>query len=152
MRKIEFTPEVIEQLQYESVYNERPIVRRRMFTLLLKSRNLAHKEIAATLGISETTVREYFDLYLEGGVEALKEVGYKGKENLLRARRDEIIAALEANPPATLKEAREVIKEVTGLERSLPQVSAFLQEHKIIRRKVKQIPDKADSSAGGFQN
>lgn len=147
MRKIEFTPEVIEQLRYESIHNEHYIVRRRMLALLLKSRGLLHKEIAEILGISETTLREYFDLYLAGGVEALKTLGYQGKENLLRERKDEIIAALEAKPPATLKEARAIIKEVTGLERSLPQVSAFLAEHKVIRRKVKQIPAKADIEA-----
>lgn len=147
MRKIEFTPEVIEQLRYESIHHEHYIVRRRMLALLLKSRELLHKEIAEILGISETTVREYFDLYLNGGIEALKELHYQGKDNLLRERKDEILAALEANPPATLKEARAVIKKVTGLERSLPQVSEFLDEHKVIRRKVKQIPAKADVAA-----
>lgn len=147
MRKIEFTPEVVEQLRYESIQNEHYMVRRRMFALLLKSRGLLHKEIAEILGISETTLREYFDLYLAGGVEALKTLGYQGQGNPLRDRKDEIIAALEANPPATLKEARTVIKEVTGLDRSLPQVSAFLTEHKVIRRKVKQIPAKADIEA-----
>lgn len=147
MRKIEFTSEVIEQLRYESIHNEHYIVRRRMLALLLKSRRLLHKEIAETLGISGTTLREYFDLYLKGGVEALKELHYQGKDNLLRARKDEIIVALEANPPATLKEAQAIIKEVTGLERSLPQVSKFLDEHKIIRRKVKPIPAKADIQA-----
>ncbi len=147
MRKIEFTPEIIEQLRYESIHHEHHIVRRRMLALLLKSRGLLHKEIAEILGISETTLREYFDLYLAGGVEALKELHYHGKENLLRAHKDEIIAALEANPPTTLREARAIIKAVTGLERSLPQVSAFLQEHKVIRRKVKPIPAQADIQA-----
>jgi transposase len=54
---------------------------------------------------------------------------------------------LEADPPATLKEAQAQIKEVVGLERSLTQVSAFLKENKIVRRKVKQIPAKADVKA-----
>lgn len=54
---------------------------------------------------------------------------------------------MEADPPATLKEAQAKIKEVTGLERSLTQVSAFLEENKIVRRKVKQIPAKADVDA-----
>jgi transposase len=147
MRRIEFTEEDIEQLAYESIYHEHPIVRRRMQALHLKSQELPHGQIADILGISGTTLRTYFDLYLEGGIEALKELGYQGKANLLRENKDELIAAFEANPPATLKEAQAVIKRVTGLERSLTQVSAFLKENKIVRRKVKQIPAKADVEA-----
>jgi transposase len=144
MRRIEFTKEEIKRLSYESIYHEHHIVRRRMQALLLKSQGLPHQEIAEILDISPSTLREYFDLYLAGGIEALKELHYQGKPNLLRAKKDEIIAALEADSPSTLKEAQAKIKEVTGLGRSLTQVSEFLKENKIVRRKMKQIPAKAD--------
>lgn len=85
--------------------------------------------------------------YVEGGIESLKQLNYHGKENLLREKKDEIIFALEADPPSSLKQAQAKIKEVTGLKRSLPQVNEFLNENKIIRRKVKQIPAKADVDA-----
>jgi transposase len=147
MRRIEFTEEEIKQLTHESIYHEHPVVRRRMYALRLKAEELPHEKIADILGICTTTLCDYFDLYVEGGTEALKELHYRGKANLLRERKDEIIAALEKNPPATLKEAQAVIKEATDLERSLTQVSAFLKEHKVVRRKVKQIPDKADVEA-----
>lgn len=147
IRHIEFTEEEIKQLAYWSIHHEHPIVRRRMQALLLKSQKLPHGKIASILGISTTTLRSYLDLYIEGGIEALKELHYQGKANLLRENKDVIIAALEANPPATLKEARDIIKGATGLGRSLIQVSAFLKEHKIARRKVKQIPAKADVEA-----
>jgi transposase len=87
MRKIEFTKEEIKQLSYESIYHEHHIVRRRMQALLLKSQGLLHQEIAEILNISETTLREYFDLYTEGGIEALKELHYQGKANLLREKK-----------------------------------------------------------------
>jgi len=99
-----------------------------MQALLLKSQGVRHQDIAEILGISGTTLREYFDLYLAGGVEALKELHYQGKANLLVEKKDEIITALEADPPATYKEAQAKIKEVTGLERSLPQVREFLKK------------------------
>jgi transposase len=73
-------------------------------------------------------MRNYFDLFLEGRVEALKRLGYKGKRNLLMERKDEIIGMLEANPPTTYKEAQARIKEATGLLRSLPQVCEFLKK------------------------
>jgi transposase len=128
MRKIEFTQEQIKQLSYESIHQEHYLVRRRMQALLLKSQGLLHKDIVEILSISETTLREYLDLYLAGGVEALKELHYQGKANLLAEKKEEIIAALEANPPATYKEAQAKIKEVTGLERSVPQVREFLKK------------------------
>ena len=128
MRKIEFSQEQIKRLSYESIHQEHYLVRRRMQALLLKSQGLRHKDIAEVLSISETTLREYLDLYLAGGVEALKELHYQGKANKLAEKRDEIIAALEANPPATYKEAQAKIKEVTGLQRSVPQVREFLKK------------------------
>jgi len=35
---------------------------------------------------------------------------------------------LEANPPATRKEAQARIKALTGIQRSLPQVGEFLKK------------------------
>ena len=128
MRKIEFSQEQIKQLSYESIHQEHYLVRRRMQALLLKSQGLRHKDIVEILSISETTLREYLDLYLAGGVEALKELHYQGKANLLAEKKAEIIAALEANPPATYKEAQAKIKEVTGLQRSVPQGREFLKK------------------------
>jgi len=147
MRRIEFSSEGIKQLSYQSIHHAHHIVRRRMQALLLKSQDLEHKEIGQILGISQTTLREYFELYIDGGIEALKKLNYQGHPSQLQEKKDEIIVALEADPPATLKQAQAKIKTVTGLERSLPQVSEFLKENKIIRRKVKQIPAKADVEA-----
>jgi len=144
MRNIEFSQEEIKQLSYQSIHHEHHIVRRRMQALLLKSLGLKHKKIGGILDISQPTLQAYFDLYIEGGLEALKQLNYRGQANLLRERKDEIISALEADPPSSLKQARSKIKEVTGLGRSLPQVNEFLRENKIFRRKVKQIPAKAD--------
>ncbi len=128
MRHIEFTEEELKRIAHESVYHGHPIVRRRMQSLLLKSQGLLHQEIVKILGISPTTLRSYFDLFLEGGVEALERLGYKGKRNLLMEKKDEIIVNLEANPPATYKEAQAKIQTVTGLKRSLPQVREFLKK------------------------
>ena len=144
MRKIEFSPAEVQQLSYQNIHHPHHIVRRRMQALLLKSQNLAHQEIGEILGISQTTVRDYLDLYLTGGLEALKTLNYQGQRSQLHQKKDDIIAALEADPPATLKQAQAKIKTVTGLERSLTQVSAFLKETKLIRRKVKPMPAKAD--------
>ena len=87
MRKIEFTSAEIKQLSYESIHHQHHIVRRRMQALLLKSQGVLHKEIAEILEISETTVRTYFDLYLVGGLKALKTLQYQGQPSQLHQLR-----------------------------------------------------------------
>lgn len=133
MRQIEFTEEEISQLSHESVYHEHPIVRRRMQALRLKAQGLSHATIGKMLGICPTTLRKYFDTFLNppenvGRVAALKSLNYKGKPNRLMEKREEIIADLEAKPPATRKEAQARIKALTGIQRSLPQVGEFLKK------------------------
>ena len=128
MRWIAFTEEEIKQLAHESIHYPHHIVRRRMEALLLKSQGMSHKDIATRLDISGTTLRTYFDLFIAGRVEALKQLHHRGKRNLLQERKDEIIACLEQAPPATLKEAQAKIEVATGLKRSLSQVSAFLKK------------------------
>jgi hypothetical protein len=101
-----------------------------MQALWLKSQGLPNfileirlpQEIVKTLGISPTTLRSDFrfssmkfgDLFGEGRVEALKRFGCQGQRNLRRERKDEMIVNLEANPPATDKEAQAQIQTVTG--------------------------------------
>ena len=99
MRKIEFSQEEIKQLSYESIYHEHHIVRRRMQALLLKSQGLLHKEIADILNINESTLREYLDLYIEGGIDALKALHYQGKANLLREKKTRSSPRLRRSRP-----------------------------------------------------
>ncbi len=131
MRQIEFSQDDIKQLSYESVHHPHPMVRRRMQALLFKAQGMSHKDIGLYLDISQTTLRKYFDLYLSGGVAALKQLHYQGKTNHLLQQKEVIVAAMEANPPSTLKQAQAIIKEATGLERSLPQVREFLKKTRL---------------------
>lgn len=41
---------------------------------------------------------------------------------------EQIDASFNANPPKTLREARERIKEITGLDRSITRVRKYLQK------------------------
>jgi transposase len=134
MRQIEFTEEEIRQLKDESSNHKHALVRRRMQALLFKAEGLSHAKIGEILGVCPTTLRKYFDAFLNGTevgrVEVLKELNYKGKPNRLMEKKDEIIAHLEENPPATQKEAQARIKALTGIQRSLPQVREFLKKTK----------------------
>jgi transposase len=111
-----------------------------MQALLFKAQGMAHKDIGLYLNISQTTLRKYFDLYVTGGVEALKQLHYQGKTNQLLQHQEVIVEAMEAKPPATLKQAQAIIKDATGLERSLPQVRAFLKKTNLSAAKSNNCP------------
>ena len=81
--QLEFTPEIIEGLDYERFHHPVPLVQRRMEVLWLKRHGLLHTQIAALGNISETTMREYVQLYQEGGVEGLKQVHFYRPESEL---------------------------------------------------------------------
>ena len=140
MRQIGFSQDDIKQLSYQSIHHPHPMVRRRMQALLLKSQGMPHKEIGLYLNISQTTLRKYFDLYLSGGVAILQQLHYQGKTNHLLQQQEVIVAAMEANPPTTLKQAQAIIKDATGLERSLPQVRAFLKKTNLSAAKSNNYP------------
>lgn len=69
--QIEFTPEIIDALNYERYHHPVPLVQRRMWALWLKSNDLPHGLIAKLVGVTENTIREYFQLFIEGSVEKL---------------------------------------------------------------------------------
>lgn len=144
MRQIQFSKDEVDQLAKERLYHPHHIVRRRMTALHCKAMGHRHKDICKELEISSTCLREYLDLYINEGLEGLRRLKYKGKANLLNENRNIIIAHLETDPPGTLKEAQAKIDQLTGIRRSIPQIREFLKKNKILRRKVKQIPEKAN--------
>lgn len=129
--QLEFTPEIRAALNYERYHHPVPLVQRRMEVLWLKSHNLAHALIAQLAGVSENTLREYFRLYQEGGLDKLKEVNFYRPESDLQPHLTTLEAYFQANPPATIKEAQSEIAALTGIKRSETQVRDFLKKNSI---------------------
>ncbi len=127
--QIEFTPEIRETLNYERYHHPVPLVQRRMEVLWLKSHDLPHTLIAKLAGVSENTIREYFELFLAGGIEKLKEVHFYRPESELVAHVTSLEEYFRVNPPATLKEAQAEIETLTGIKRSETQVAEFLKKN-----------------------
>lgn len=144
MIKLNFTPEIIDQLHKERTQHSHPRVRQRMEAVYLKALKFSHKEIGRIVRISQTTLREYLLLYEQGGVEALKELNFNQPKSELDDYEDELLCEFEQHPPATVGEAAERIEKLTGLHRSPSQVGEFLKNLGLKRRKVGQIPAKAD--------
>lgn len=116
--QLKFTPEIQKALNYERYHHPVPLVQRRMEVLWLKSHNLPHALIATLAGVSENTMREYFRLYAEGGLEKLKEVNFYRPESELQAHLTSVEAYFQAHPPSSIKEAKSEIKSLTGIKRS----------------------------------
>ena len=119
-------------INYERYQHPIPLVQRRMEVLWLKSHNLPHKTIAQLTGICENTMRAYFQLYIEGGIEKVKEVKFNRPQSELNKHITSLETYFKEHPPATIKEAQSKIKELTGIERSLTQVRNFFKKNLIL--------------------
>jgi transposase len=82
-----------------------------------------HGQIAELVGVIENTLREYFELYQQGGLEKLKELNYYQTESKLNTHITSLEAHFRENPPANIKEAQSEIETITGLKRSETQVA-----------------------------
>jgi len=127
--RIEFTPEIIDTLNHERYHHPVPLVQRRMEALWLKSHNLSHGLIAKLVGVTENTIREYFQLFIAGGTEKLKEVDFYRPESDLVEHTTSLEAYFCDHPPATIKEAQSEIETLTGIRRSETQVAEFLKKN-----------------------
>jgi transposase len=129
--QLSFTPEIREALNYERFHHPVPLVQRRMEVLWLKSHDLPHTLIAQLGGVSENTMREYFELFAQGGIEKLKEVHFYRPESELVAHVSSLEEYFRVHPPATIKEAQSEIETLTGIKRSETQVAEFLKKNSI---------------------
>jgi len=82
--------------------------------------------------------------YKNKGLESIKEVRFNKPQSKLMEHKSTLEDYLKANPQRSLKEAAHNIKQLTGIESSLPQVRNFLRSIGIKCRKTGSIPAKAD--------
>lgn len=144
MIKVEFTQEQIKELHYQRFHHPHPRVQLKMEVLYLKSQGLSQNEIAKLAKVTTETVRNYIKEFQAGGIESLKEIKFRQQESEMALHRKTISEYFENHPIASLPQAAQVIKELSGLERSPVQVSKFLHREGLRRMKVGMIPAKAD--------
>lgn len=106
-----------------------PRVQQRMEVLWLISQGLVYAEAARLAGVSEATVDRYVAVYRQGGLEALRERHWgQSSSSELAAHQDSLEESFRRNPPHTVAEACQRIKDETGIERGPTQVRAFLKK------------------------
>ena len=143
MIRIEFSPEMIAELDHQRYHHPHPRVQQKMEVLYLKSQDVAHQEIRRLCQISKTTLTTYLKQYLEGGVAQLQRLDYHGQPSALNPHGASVESYFQAHPAKTIAEAQAKIKELTGIERSPSQVNAFLKRLGLKRRKVGYVPGKS---------
>ena len=129
--QFEFDPEIMKELNYQRYNHSTPLVQRRMDAIRLKAHGMLHKEIAEIIGITENTLRDYFELYKQGGIEKLKEIHYYQPESELKEHIVSLKAYFRDHPPATIKQAQHEVEVITGVKRSKTQVRVFLKKNLI---------------------
>jgi transposase len=144
MLRIEFSEEEISKLREERYHHPHPRVQRKMEAILLKSEGLSHTQIGSIVGVSQKTLREYFSQYITGGIERLKEINFYRQQSELMEHRVTIEALFRENPPATIKEAIERIKELTGIERTSTSVRGFIKKNRLKTVKNGSNPSKSE--------
>lgn len=144
MIQFDIPEEDMKVLAHERWYHDDPRVRRRMMTVYLKGKDYPHQEIGAIVGVTQKTVRSHLRLYEEGGLTALEEIKQYKPESALEPYREMVEEEFRERPPVDGVEAAKRIKELTGVQRSPDQVRRFLKSLGMKRRKVAQIPAKAD--------
>jgi len=81
--------------------------------------------------------------YETGGIEALKQLNFKGSPSELNEHIPSLKAHFEAHPPCTSAEAGAEIERLTGIKRCPTQIKAFLKRIGMKPRKVGYVPGKA---------
>ena len=144
MIRIDFSQEEIELLDWERKHHPHPRVRQKMEVLYFKAMGLPHGQIESLCHIARATLVRYLRQYQEGGAVELRKLRFRQPESAMMEYRVELEKSFAENPPATINEARERIERETRLKRSPTAVSRFLKNLGMERRKVAQVPAKAD--------
>ena len=117
---------------HEQRYNHlAPLVQRRMEAIRRKAYGMLHPPIAEIIGITENTLRDYFELYEQGGLEKLKEIHSYQPESALKEHIVSLEAYLREHPPATIKQAQHQVEIITGVRSRETHIREFLKKNSI---------------------
>ena len=102
-------------------------------------------EVARALLIDETTVRNWYDKYQQGGVKALLTLYYQGKTpSLSEPQQAELVQHLEEKTYLTSNEIRHYIHKTYGVQYSPTGVKELLHRLGFSYKKPKHVPGKLD--------
>jgi transposase len=144
LRKITILPHDVKKARVDIYNHPDELAQRKALCLVMKSLFYTDEQIAEVIGINRHTVRNYLDLYEEQGYVVFMTNNYNKPKSELDDFRELIKTEFDTNPAQSLKEARERIFELTGIDRSTSRVYKYLKKIGIKRLKSGHMPGKAD--------
>lgn len=144
MLQIAFSQEDIATLFRERYTHPHPRVQRRMEAMYLKSQGVPHGEIRRLVKVSTAGLTQWIRAYQKGGINALRQLHWKGRDGSLTPHRATIEDYLKKNPPTSVNDACTKIEKLTGIRRGVTPVRNFLKSIGMSFRKTGNVPKKAD--------
>jgi transposase len=140
MRDITFPEADVQAIAHDRYHHPDPRVQRQMWVLWLKQLDCTHERITTLAGCSRSTVQRTLSAYVAGGLQSIRDVPVKESHSELDEHRGSLEELLTKQPPRSVKEARQIIEERTGVRRGLTQVRHFLHRLGMAPRKVAAVP------------
>lgn len=129
MARLTFSEPEQQALHLGRFEHPHPRVQQRIEALWLVSQGLTYPEVARLCRVSEATVDRFVAAYRRGGLDGLCQLRWgKSSVSELVGHQQSLEESFRKNPPHTVAEARQRIKDETGVERGLTQVRAFLKK------------------------
>jgi transposase len=144
MLHLEFSEEILSQIQYERKHHLHHKVRQKMEALWQKHLGLPHGRICEILDITGNTLRRYFRDYQDGGLERIREVRFYQPHSELASYKTCLKTYFTKHPPTSAPEAAAFIERHLGISLHPNRVLEFLKKQGIKRLKVGHLPAKAD--------
>lgn len=140
MHEITFSQADVQAIAHDRYHHPQPRVQRYMEILWLKHHGLPHQQIATLADCCRSTVQRTLADYRQGGLELVRLIAAKEAHSVLDEHRLSLEEIFTKQPPRSVKQARHVIEQHTGIRRSLTQVRHFLHRLGMAPRKVAAIP------------
>jgi transposase len=126
--KLTFSEDDVRALSAERYSHPDPRVQQRLEVLWLISQGETQVRAGQLAGVSKATVERYVAIFRSKGVVGLREFQWVKPVSVLEAHRPSLEASFRDQPPHTVAEACQRIKELTGVQRGETQVRAFLKK------------------------
>jgi transposase len=125
MRPVTIPADDLEAIAHDRYHHPAPLVQRRMEVVWLYHHGHTQADCATLAGVGHRSAQRYLDAYRDGGLAALRRLGWKGTAGGLDGRAATLEDYFLQNPPRPTAEARDAIERLTGVRRGLTQVRQF---------------------------
>jgi transposase len=122
-----------------------PLIRNRMQVLHLLHLGYKKGECAKIVGCHANSVTNYIKMYLDGGLEAIRQLNYSFARHELGPLYEQVEQVLDNSDCSTVGDVREILKAHFAYERSQEAVRQLLHRLGYKRRKTGTFPGRFDN-------